>query len=73
MHFKNLYNIKLEYYDFNLRGARAYEKAGFRFAGRRRGALQIGGERFDDITMDITRDEVDLSRMRAVMGLSEKT
>ena len=73
MYFKNLYNIKLEYYDFNLRGARAYEKAGFRFAGRRRGALQIGGERFDDITMDITRDEVDLSRMRAVMGLSEKT
>jgi hypothetical protein len=37
--------------------------------GRRRAAYVLGGERYDDIIMDITRDEVDPSRMRAVMGL----
>jgi [ribosomal protein S5]-alanine N-acetyltransferase len=73
MFFLNLYNIKLEVFGFNPRAIRAYEKAGFSLVGRRRAARLLGGQRYDDIIMDITRDEVDLSRMRAVMGLSDNT
>lgn len=66
--FKNLYSISLSFVAFNERGLRAYRKAGFREAGRWRKAYQIGGERYDSIWMDITRDELDLSRMRALIG-----
>ena len=44
-------------------------KAGFREAGRWRKAYSIGGERYDSVWMDVTRDELDLSRMRALVGL----
>jgi RimJ/RimL family protein N-acetyltransferase len=73
MFFLNLHNIKLEVFGFNPRAIRAYEKAGFSLVGRRRAAYVLGGQRYDDVIMDITRDEVDLSRMRAVMGLSDKS
>jgi [ribosomal protein S5]-alanine N-acetyltransferase len=73
MFFLNLHNIKLEVFGFNPRAIRAYEKAGFSLVGRRRAAYVLGGKRYDDIIMDITREEVDLSRMRDVMGLSDKT
>jgi [ribosomal protein S5]-alanine N-acetyltransferase len=73
MFFLNLHNIKLEVFGFNPRAIRAYEKAGFSLVGRRRAAYVLGGQRYDDIIMDITRDDVDLSRMRAVMGLSDNT
>lgn len=66
--FLNLYSIVLSFVEFNQRGAAAYRKAGFREAGRWRKAFQIGGERFDSVWMDITRDELDLSRMRALLG-----
>jgi [ribosomal protein S5]-alanine N-acetyltransferase len=69
MFFCNLHHIKLEYVDFNARGRRAYEKAGFREAGRLRGRMLVGGERYDEVIMDITREEVDLSRMRSMIGL----
>jgi RimJ/RimL family protein N-acetyltransferase len=69
MFFRNLHHIKLEYVDFNARGRRAYEKAGFREAGRLRGCVLVGGERYDEVIMDITRDDVDLSRMRSMIGL----
>jgi [ribosomal protein S5]-alanine N-acetyltransferase len=73
MFFLNLHNIKLEVFGFNPRAIRVYEKAGFSLVGRRRAAYVLGGERYDELIMDITRDEVDLSRMRAVMGLSDNT
>jgi RimJ/RimL family protein N-acetyltransferase len=70
--FQNLYSINLSFVDFNQRGHRAYLRAGFREAGRWRKAYSIGGERYDSVWMDITRDELDLSRMRAMVGqLSE--
>jgi [ribosomal protein S5]-alanine N-acetyltransferase len=69
MFFLNLHNIKLEVFGFNPRAIHAYEKAGFRLVGRRRAAYVLGGERYDDIIMDILRDEVDLSRMRSMIGL----
>ena len=73
MFFLNLHNIKLEVFGFNPRAIRAYEKAGFSLVGRRRAARVLGGERYDEVIMDITREEVDLSRMRAMIGLLPKT
>jgi RimJ/RimL family protein N-acetyltransferase len=66
--FKNLESINLSFVAFNERGHRAYLKAGFKEAGRWRKAYRIGGERYDSVWMDITRDELDLSRMRALIG-----
>ena len=47
-----LHNVMLCVYDHNRRGARAYEKAGFKVIGRRRQALRLGNERYDEIFMD---------------------
>ena len=68
-YFLNLWNIKLWYVDFNRRGERAYQKAGFREVGRVRQSCVIGGERYDLVLMDLLRDEVDLSRMRRMISL----
>lgn len=47
-----LHNVMLSVYSFNARAHRAYEKAGFRVIGRRRGAIPLAGRRFDEILMD---------------------
>ena len=67
--FLNLHNIMLNVFSYNTWAIRAYEKAGFREIGRRRGTVRLGHERFDDVLMDITADEVDTSRMRSLVRL----
>lgn len=67
--FQGLYNICLWFVAFNERGQRAYLKAGFREAGRRRKVFELGGERYDIVLMDVLRDELDLSRMQSMIGL----
>ncbi len=52
-----LHNVMLSVYDFNYRGVRAYEKAGFKVIGRRRQALRLGHERHDVILMDALATE----------------
>ena len=52
-----LYNVMLSVYDYNCRGVRAYEKAGFKVIGRRRQALRLGHERRDVILMDALATE----------------
>lgn len=69
MFFLGLHNIILNVFAYNTRGIAAYEKVGFREIGRRRGAVRLGAERFDIVMMDITADEVDTSRMRALVEL----
>lgn len=71
-YFLSLWNIKLWHVAFNERGHRAYLKAGFKEVGRVRGANLIGGVRYDNVLMDITRDDVDLSRMRSMLKLIEE-
>ena len=71
--FLNLYNIRLGVFEYNERGRRAYLKAGFREVGRFRGTRLVGGKRYDDVWMDIVRDEVDLSRMRKLVPLVAST
>lgn len=68
MFFRNLHAVNLRVIGFNERAKRAYEKAGFHVAGRLRGAVLLGHERFDELIMDITREEVDLTAMRALIG-----
>ena len=52
-----LHNVMLTVSDFNHRGVRAYEKAGFKVIGRRRQALRLGHERHDVIFMDALATE----------------
>jgi diamine N-acetyltransferase len=47
-----LHNVLLGAMDWNAAGLRAYERAGFRAIGRRRGALLAGGRRCDEVLMD---------------------
>ncbi|WP_278914167.1 GNAT family N-acetyltransferase [Deinococcus wulumuqiensis] len=73
MFFLGLHNIQLNVFSYNTRGIAAYKKVGFREIGRRRGAIRLGGERFDAVLMDITADEVDMSRMRGLVRLLPAT
>jgi RimJ/RimL family protein N-acetyltransferase len=50
--FLNLYNVYLDTNSFNERAVHAYQKAGFKEIGRRRGATVIDGQRYDLIYMD---------------------
>ncbi len=59
----NLFNILLTVFSYNPRAIRAYQKVGFREMGRRRSCVPLGSERFDEVYMDITRDEVDLASL----------
>ena len=52
-----LHNILLVTFSWNAAALRAYEKAGFRRIGRRRGAVVTLGRRFDQILMDAVADE----------------
>jgi RimJ/RimL family protein N-acetyltransferase len=63
-YFRNLWHIGLAVAAFNEAGIRAYRKAGFREVGRYTGRWVMGGQRFDEVLMELTRDEVDLTRVR---------
>ncbi|HEU4323009.1 MAG TPA: GNAT family protein [Roseiflexaceae bacterium] len=66
--FLGLHTIFLWYSSFNARGQQAYLKAGFKPAGRLRGAGVFDGRRYDHVLMDITRDEFGPSRLRGMIG-----
>jgi RimJ/RimL family protein N-acetyltransferase len=53
----NVWNVWLDTAAYNHGAIRAYEKAGFREIGRRRGARLVGGARHDIVLMDCTRDD----------------
>lgn len=55
--FLNLYSVNLWVLGCNRRAHQAYLKTGFREAGRLRGGILFDGARYDDILMEITRDE----------------
>lgn len=61
--FLNLYAIYLWHWGFNRRAGRAYLKAGFRKAGRLRCGPLFNGRRYDQVLMEITRDEFGPSGM----------
>ncbi len=53
----NLYNIYLGVYSFNEQAMACYKKVGFKEAGRLRKAKFHNGKRYDDIKMDMLREE----------------
>lgn len=52
-----VYNVWLDTLAYNVGAIRAYEKAGFREIGRRRGARMLAGKRYDVVLMDCIADE----------------
>jgi RimJ/RimL family protein N-acetyltransferase len=62
-----LHNIQLEVYAVNAGGIKAYERAGFKRIGVRRGAQKFGRERVDVLFMDITAEEVEPSDLHQLM------
>ena len=52
-----LHNILLQFFEYNLAGQRAYEKAGFRVCGRRRQCRFMGGRLWDEISMECLASE----------------
>ena len=74
--FLNLHTIYLWHVAYNERGHRAYLRAGFKEAGRLRGARLFNGQRYDDILMDITREEfgpTSLGRLIGQLNSEEKS
>jgi RimJ/RimL family protein N-acetyltransferase len=59
-----LHNVLLEVMPWNERAIRAYERAGFRRVGVRRGALVSMGERCDELLMDAIAPELGASVLR---------
>jgi RimJ/RimL family protein N-acetyltransferase len=53
----NLHNIFLRTYSFNKNAIKCYEKIGFKYIGKRRGALNRNMERHDIVFMDILVNE----------------
>ena len=59
-----LHSILLRVYDFNLRGIRAYTRAGFREVGRWRQAHRLGDDMFDVVFMDCLASDVGESALQ---------
>jgi diamine N-acetyltransferase len=53
----SLRNVLLEVMPWNAGGIRAYERAGFKPAGRRRDAILMHGRRWEEVYMDAVADE----------------
>jgi RimJ/RimL family protein N-acetyltransferase len=53
----NLQRVTLDVFEYNQRGVRSYEKAGFVFEGSQRGMILREGRRWDVIYMGILREE----------------
>lgn len=66
--FMGLHTIYLWHVAFNERAHRAYLRAGFKLAGRLRGADVFGGKRYDRILMDVTREDLGPSRLSGLIG-----
>jgi RimJ/RimL family protein N-acetyltransferase len=53
----NLQRVTLDVFEYNQRGVRSYEKAGFVIEGRQRGQILREGRRWDVIFMGILRED----------------
>lgn len=62
-----LYNVMLEAFETNPGGLTAYERAGFKRVGVRRGAVMVGRQRRDVVLMDATADDIPPSRWNTLI------
>jgi len=58
--FRNLYAIKVEVHAYNQPALQTYERLGFKLVGRLRGVNMLNGRRYDEVIMDLLRDEFEL-------------
>ena len=58
----NLHRVSLDVFEYNPRGIRSYEKAGFKVEGHHRGALNRDGRRWNEYFMGILRSEWEQSQ-----------
>ena len=63
-HVLHLRNVLLETLDWNVAGLKAYERAGFRRVGVRRGAVISRGRRTDIVIMDAIPEDFGASVLR---------
>ncbi|MDU4695304.1 MULTISPECIES: GNAT family N-acetyltransferase [Paenibacillus] len=61
----NLNNIMLRVFEFNQPAIRCYEKAGFRVFGRRSRSYYVNNDYFDEIYMELLRDDCQTSYLDA--------
>lgn len=52
-----LHRVSLDVFDYNPRGVKSYEKAGFKHEGRAREMIRRDGKRFDVIFMGVLRED----------------
>ena len=64
-HVLQLRNVLLETLEWNLAGLKAYERAGFRRVGVRRGAVMSRGRRTDVVIMDAIPEDFGASVLRS--------
>jgi RimJ/RimL family protein N-acetyltransferase len=55
--YLNLKNIMLKVFEFNERAIQCYKKVGFREFGRRRQAYFVKGKYYDEVYMDILKED----------------
>ncbi len=63
----NLESVRLQVKEFNKRGVRAYEKAGFKTIGIQRKETFFGRKALDVVNMDILAEEFESPYVRGVM------
>jgi RimJ/RimL family protein N-acetyltransferase len=66
--FRNLWNIRLQVKSYNARAIKMYERVGFKHVGRLRGVVALGGVRYDEVLMDLVRDEFALEYLGAFVA-----
>jgi RimJ/RimL family protein N-acetyltransferase len=54
---------------YNSRAIRAFERLGFKAVGRLRRAVMLNGKRYDQVIMDLLRDEFTLEHVAAFREL----
>jgi len=62
--YLNLHNIMLKVFSFNEAAIGMYQKIGFREIGRRRQSYFLNGKRYDDVMMDILREEFPINYIK---------
>ena len=55
--FLNLYSVSLTVFEYNEVAYNLYKKVGFKEVGRLRKRVEIMGKRYDEIIMDILKEE----------------
>lgn len=67
--FRNLHSIKVEVHEYNQAARRMYERLGFKTVGRLRGSNLLNNRRYDEIIMDLLRNEFELEHVGRFHGL----